>query len=129
MKKTLVGMNILVVEDDQVLRELICDYFQETGATIFQAANGQLGFQIVEAENIDLVLSDVQMPVMDGVELLKKIRANNSTIPFVLLATGQCQLTEESAISSGASGLIHKPFKLNEVIAKINQLLVTVKAS
>lgn len=128
MRKTLVGMNILVVEDDRVLRELISDYFEMTGATIFQADNGQVGLQIVEKEMIDLVLSDVQMPVMDGIELLKKIRANNSTIPFVLLVTGQCELTEESALASGASGLIRKPFKMNEVIEQINQLLVTAKA-
>lgn len=129
MKKTLIGLNILIVEDDQVLLELMCDYFEGTGATIFQAANGELAFQVVEKERIDLVLSDVQMPVMDGLELLRKIRAKNSTLPFVLLVTGQCEINEESALKTGAYGLIRKPFKFNEVIEKINQMFSIAKAS
>lgn len=129
MKKTLVGTSILIVEDDPVLLELICDYFSMTGATIFQAANGELAFQIIESTSIDLVLSDVQMPVMDGFELLKKIRVKNSIVPFVLLVTGQCELTEADAFASGASGLIHKPFKLNEVSEKIHQFLLAAKAA
>jgi DNA-binding response OmpR family regulator len=129
MKKMLIGTNILIVEDDPILLELICDYFSMTGATVFQAVNGQLAFQIIESNSIDLVLSDVQMPVMNGFELLKKIRANNSSIPFVLLVTGQCELTENDALTSGASGLVHKPFKLNELNEKIHQLLLVAKSA
>lgn len=129
MKKTLIGLKILIVEDDQVLLELMCDSFEGTGATIFQAVNGELAFQIVERERVDLVLSDVQMPVMGGIELLKKIRANNSTLPFVLLVTGQCELNEENVLKAGASDLIRKPFKLSEVIEKVNQIFTSVKAS
>lgn len=129
MKKTLIGINILIVEDDLILLELVCDYFSMTGATIFQAVNGQLAFQIIESNRIDLVLSDVQMPVMNGFELLKKIRVNNSSVPFVLFATGQCELTEDDVLVSGASGLIHKPFKLTEVSEKIHQLLLIAKAA
>lgn len=129
MKKRWVGINILVVEDDKALLDVLCDYFKISGATIFKASDGQQALQIVETERIDFVLSDVQMPVMDGIELLKKIRIKNPDIPIVLLATGQSQLTEESALGLGASGLIQKPFKLNEITERISQLLETVKAS
>lgn len=131
MKKTLVGLNILIVEDDQVLLELMCDYFEGTGATIFQASNGELAFQIVEKERIDLVLSDVQMPVMGGIELVKKIRSNNSVLPLVLLVTGQCEFNLEEALRIGASDLIQKPFKLSEVVERVNRLFAaaTAKAS
>lgn len=123
MKNKFLGANILVVEDDVVLLDLLCNYFQINGATIFRAANGHIAFQVIENERIDFVLSDVQMPVMDGVELLKKIRIKHSHKPIVLLATGQCLLTEAEAMASGASGLIHKPFGLKEVTEKIGQLL------
>jgi CheY-like chemotaxis protein len=129
IKKSLVGMNILVVEDDEVLRTLLCDYLEESGSTVFQAANGLIGFQIIEKEKVDFVLSDIQMPVMDGLELLKKIRVRDPNFPPVLFITGQCDFNIHTAIASGASGLMQKPFRISDIITKIEQLLLTSKAS
>lgn len=123
MEKSLAGVNILIVEDDQMLREIIVDSIQDTGANVFEAENGLLGFQIIEKEKIDFVLSDIQMPVMDGVELLKNIRTRHSENPLVLFVTGQCNISQQTAIESGASDLMLKPFKINEVLAKIELLL------
>jgi DNA-binding response OmpR family regulator len=123
MKKNWNGLNILIVEDDVFLLEVLCDYFKKTKATVFQAVNGEEAFAIVDTDAIDFVLSDVQMPVMDGVELLKKIRIKRPDVPIILLATGQSQLTKESAIEFGASGLIHKPFNLTELSEEIEKLV------
>jgi CheY-like chemotaxis protein len=67
--------------------------------------------------------------VMNGIELLKAIRDKNPDIPIVLLATGQSLLTHETAVASGASGLIHKPFALHEIAEKMDELFESVKRS
>lgn len=117
------NFSILVVEDDSALLKVLSTYFKRTGATVFQATNGQEAYQIVENENIHFILSDVQMPIMNGVELLKKIRISKPIIPIILLATGQSELTKEDALKLGASGLIHKPFKLLSLHDEILRLM------
>jgi DNA-binding response OmpR family regulator len=119
---------ILVVEDDPYMLEALGDYLQRSGATVLRALNGSIAFQLIESKRIDLVLSDVQMPVMDGIELLKRVRVKNPKVPIVLLATGQSQLTEESALALGAAGLIHKPFNLKVLGDKISELLKSTGA-
>lgn len=117
------NFSILIVEDDSALLKVLCIYFKKTGAIVFQATNGQEAYKIVENENIHFVLSDVQMPIMDGVELLKKIRITKPVIPIILLATGQSELTKDEAVKFGASGLIHKPFKLLFLHQEIEKLI------
>jgi CheY-like chemotaxis protein len=117
------NFSILIVEDDSALLKVLSTYLKKAGATVFQATNGQEAYQIVETENIHFVLSDVQMPIMNGVELLKKIRVTKPIIPIVLLATGQAELTKDDALKFGASGLIHKPFKLLSLHDEIVRLM------
>ena len=124
MTKKWGNITILVVEDDLDMREVLCDFFKDGGATVFDAENGKVALEVMSKEQVDLVVSDVQMPIMDGVELLKMIRAKNPEIPIVLFTTGQSQLTEESAIASGASGLLNKPYNFNILAEKISELLL-----
>ena len=121
-------LSILVVEDDIDMLNVLCEIIQENGATVFRAANGVEALQVLEAERIDLVLSDVQMPLMGGLELVKKIRIINKDIPICLFVTGHSDLTEESAHAVGAAGLIFKPYSRKDIIGKIRQLLPVVAA-
>lgn len=66
-------INILVVEDDLAMLEMICLSLERKQAGIFTATNGVEAFNIVESKKVDIVVSDIMMPVMDGIELLKKI--------------------------------------------------------
>lgn len=129
MKGILSDKKILVVEDDHVLREIICSTIEDKGASVFSAENGLLAYEIIENEEIDFVLSDIQMPVMDGVELLKKIRARDPHRPLVMFITGQCEISSKAAIAAGACCLMQKPFKLNDLLASIEQFLLVAKAS
>ena len=72
---------------------------------------------------IDLVLSDIKMPIMDGIELLKSINACDQHMPLVWLMTGQSDLKEEAALALGAQGLLSKPFKLQVLLGKIKESL------
>lgn len=117
------GFRILVVEDDSDLKEIICDFLSLTNANVLSAGNGKEAMVILGKEKIDFVMSDIQMPFMDGLELLKAIRKNDSKIPIVLMATGQSQLTEVEAKKMGAAGLINKPFNQDFLLATVSGLL------
>lgn len=126
MNTSLAKYTILVVEDDPAMLQVLVGLFKKEGANTLSAANGKLALEVLAENQVDLVISDVQMPVMDGVELLKRIRAINPDIPLVLLATGESQVDEATAISLGASGLMHKPFIYKDLKKRILDL-VTAK--
>lgn len=118
--------NILVVEDDLGMLEVLGDILEGNGALVFRATQGVEALQWINSEQrIDLVLSDVQMPTMGGIDLVKNIRLKNLKIPIVLLVTGQSELTEESALSIGAAGLIHKPYNIKALIERIDRVRTT----
>jgi len=119
----LAEIKILVVEDDPAMSEVLCEYLQGEGATTLSAPNGQVALELMEVEKFDLVLTDLQMPIIGGMELLRRIRERDTESPIVLLVTGQADITEEIAIASGAVGLIHKPFDLMFLFEKISQSL------
>lgn len=121
-------ISILIVEDDGEMREILGDVFEDRGARVLRASNGVEAFALVEKERIDLVMSDIQMPVMDGIELLRKIRKKDPKIPIVLLATGQSQLSEQGARSLGAAGLILKPFNLRSLADQVETLFRAAEA-
>lgn len=123
MTINLKDFTLLIVDDDQTWRNTLCDFFAEEGAKVFSARNGEEALQIIQFIKIDIILSDVRMPQMEGTELLKSIRANKNITPLVWFMSGQCELTEESAIDLGAEGLLNKPFKLHYALGQIAQSL------
>lgn len=120
---------IMIVEDDTDMLDVISGIFQDTGAKVLTATNGKEAFELLLHSKIDFVLSDVQMPIMNGTDLLKKIRIRNPEIPIVLLATGQSSLTPESAKELGAADLIHKPFKMNEITKLVQSYLAKARVA
>lgn len=115
--------NILIVEDDQDMRQILYDVLKKKKANTYAAENGEEALKILEIYAVDFILSDVQMPVLDGVGLLKRVRAKNPDIPIFLLATGESQITADQAKALGAAGLINKPFKSKELFQQIQNLL------
>ena len=117
------NVSVLVVEDDDYMRDILSDLLENAGAKVFRATNGKEAITYLEREKIDLVLSDVQMPMMGGVELLKLIREKNKEIPVVLLVSGHSDLSEESAIALGAIGLLHKPYNVKTLFERLHSIL------
>jgi CheY-like chemotaxis protein len=115
--------SLLIVDDDEDLNNTLCTFFRDEGANVFSACNGEEALQISLVEKIDLILSDIRMPIMDGIELTKLLSERSDLIPLVLLMTGQSDLKEEAAVALGAEGLLNKPFKLEAVLKKIQTLL------
>jgi DNA-binding response OmpR family regulator len=115
------GITILVVEDDPDLLGILSEFLSMQGAQVVQALNGKEALEQLSHSPVQLVLSDVQMPVMDGVELLKSIKQKSSGSPKVFLTSGHSNLDEASALSLGATAFITKPFKLQHLLTNICQ--------
>ncbi|MFK5894822.1 MAG: sigma-54 dependent transcriptional regulator [Pseudomonadota bacterium] len=115
--------SILVVEDDFSLREAIVDTLELAGYDVLDADNGRMALDIIEKEAISLVISDVQMPKMNGHQLLKQIKRNYSDIPVLLMtAYGTIDKAIE-AMKDGAADYLVKPFEPEVLVATISQYI------
>lgn len=112
---------ILVVEDDLDLNEILCEFLATKNATVFSAFNGQEALAIHTKEQVDFILSDIQMPIMDGFTMLKNIQTGVSRNPPILFVTGDSFFTELEAKNLGALGLINKPFSKETLMQSILQ--------
>ncbi len=109
-------LNVLVVEDDENLREVIVEMFQAKLCNVKNAGNGREALSILDSNNIDIVFSDIRMPIMDGVEMLKKIEARKQEKPLVFLTTGHADVDETEVKKMGAQALYYKPFHCEKLI-------------
>src|SRR5689334_18338898 len=100
---------LLIVDDEETLLNTIVFDFKRKGFTVLSADCGDKAFELVKANRIDLVISDIRMPGGDGVSLLEKIRSYDPKIPTVLFLTGFADVTQEECIAKGASKVFSKP--------------------
>lgn len=115
---------VLVVEDNLDTRELIHLHLTTEGFTVVTASNGQEGLYSASAEQPDLIITDISMPELDGLELVRQLRTQPefATLPvLVLTAFGREQLDE--AIAAGASRALNKPVLLDGLIEDVRDLL------
>lgn len=114
---------ILVVEDDAALREALIDTLELAGQSVLSAADGESALAVLGREPVDLVLSDVQMPGIDGHELLRRVKAVRPGIPFILMtAYGQIERAVE-AMHDGAADYLPKPFEPDRLLAVVARYL------
>ena len=115
--------NILVVEDDKNLRKLIVTYLMKNKYNTFEATNGEQALEKIDKEYIDLIISDIMMPQMDGYELIKELRQANYEIPILLLtAKGDIDDKKEGFLL-GADDYIVKPADMEELLLRVQVLL------
>lgn len=124
MEADLTGFKILIVDDEEDLREILSEDFSLQGATVFTAKNGREAYEVAIRETPHVILSDVRMPGGDGVELLKRIReVHSQTPPHVFLLTGFSDLKPEQAAELGGQGLVSKPFSLKLLRERVVSVL------
>lgn len=104
-------MKILIVDDNDDVREMLSFYLKDKGFEVFLAENGKEALKILEKNVVDLVLSDVDMPEMDGMELLISIKKKYTTPVYI--ATGGNKYSKEDFMKQGASGYFEKPFDID----------------
>ena len=115
--------NILIVDDEQSYRQLISLVFEESGHTIRTAKNGRQGIELLEEEIADVIISDVRMPDMDGIGLLREARKIAPDVGVVLMTAFATVDTAREAFILGADDFIQKPFDVEELKLIVTKLL------
>jgi DNA-binding response OmpR family regulator len=114
--------NILVVDDEPIVREVVCRYLEREAFTTLEAGDGDEALRLLGAEEIDLVVLDVMLPGPDGLELCRWIRAR-SDLPVIML-TGRGEVTDRIVgLELGADDYLTKPFSPRELIARVRTVL------
>ena len=114
---------ILVVEDDPAVREALERALGFEGYEIDTARDGGVALSMVRSGDYDLVLLDVMMPHVDGIEACKRIRASGDTIPILMLTAKAAVGDRVEGLDAGADDYVTKPFALDELLARIRSLL------
>jgi CheY-like chemotaxis protein len=107
-------MKILVVDDEAIIRHLLTDVLKDDQHQVVAVENGKEAVDKVKDSNFDLILSDIHMPVLNGLEMIKKIRTLDKNITIVMMDSFP-DLLSELAQEEGAITCIHKPFELKEI--------------
>jgi DNA-binding response OmpR family regulator len=117
---------VLIVEDDRELINLIEIHLKDIDCEVLKAYNGKDGLDLALSENPDLVILDVSMPVMDGFEVCKAIRAKQST-PVIMLTAKSEEIDRVLGLEIGADDYITKPFSVREFIARVKAIFRRTK--
>lgn len=115
---------ILVVDDEEGLREVLKDDLEFSGYTVYTASSGNEALEIIKTTPVDLVLSDICMADGDGVFLLKEIKKIYPGIPIVALITGFSNHTESEVLAFGAEALFNKPYDFDLLLSSIQKMLL-----
>ena len=113
---------ILVVDDEKPLREFIGRNLAARGFQLFYAANGLEALAFVNTEALDLIIMDVMMPHMDGLEASRRIR-QSSTVPIIILTALGEESDKVTALNMGADDYLTKPFGVDELLARVKAVL------
>ena len=116
---------ILIVEDDPKSMKLFRDLLQASGYKTIEADNGKQGVEKGKAEHPDLILMDIQMPVMDGFEATKTLKGDSTTrdISIIALTAYAMKGDEEKALEAGYDGYITKPIDIKGFLGKVSEYL------
>lgn len=117
------GARILIVDDDEPLRDILVIVLEDRGYEILQASGGHEAASFLKRESVDLVISDVRMPDGDGIELLKSIRERNSKVPLVIVMTGYTDVSVDEIKRLGAQAVFYKPFNSKKLLSSVEQVL------
>jgi two-component system chemotaxis response regulator CheY len=117
--------NILIVDDSSLIRGVASSATQEAGHTPIVATNGQEGLDAIKTNKIDLIFSDVNMPVMGGIEMVTQIKDNpdHRFIPVIMLTTESDPILKEQGKALGVKAWMLKPFNKEKFFMAVKKLL------
>ncbi len=116
---------ILIVEDEPMLLEITEEWFRSLAGKVLTAPNGAVALKSMENEKVHAILTDVRMPVMDGVALLKSIKASGTHTPSVIFITGFSDVNLREAMDLGAEAALTKPVNRKELTRTVETVLTT----
>ncbi|MGD9921731.1 MAG: response regulator [Pseudorhodoplanes sp.] len=118
------NLRILTIDDSKTMRDMLMLTLADAGFDVIQAADGKEGVDLLERENVDVVITDINMPRMDGYEVVRQLRARpeHRTTPILVLTTESEAAKKNIAREAGATGWLVKPFdpeRLVETVRKV----------
>ena len=122
------GYNLLIVDDSSIIRKSLCKALGMAEfdiSNIYEAENGQAALEMLKREWIDLIFLDINMPVMNGVEFLKELRASaeHKATPVLIISTEGSKLRYEELEKLGIQGILRKPVRPEALTETVNSLL------
>ena len=121
-EKAMPDINILVVDDEKEIADLVEIYLVSDGYKVWKAQDAEEGLRILEEQDIHLVLLDIMMPGMDGIQMCRKIR-ETSNIPIIMLSAKSTDLDKIMGLGTGADDYVTKPFNPLELTARVKSQL------
>lgn len=118
------GKTILIVEDEDILREISKDYFIDAGYDVLEAKDGKEALTIFEKANVDLIVLDIMMPTLDGWSVCKRIR-KHSVVPIIMLTARSDEEDTLLGFDLGADDYVTKPYSPKILLARAKRLLTT----
>lgn len=116
------SFKVLVIEDEAPIRKLLRIGLVAHGYEFLEAPNGKIALRLL-SQQPDLVILDLGLPDIEGIELLQKIRGGNEAIPIIVLSSRGDELTKVRALESGADDYVSKPFGMGELLARMRAAL------
>jgi len=118
----------LIVDDSSVMRKIVERSLRQAGVeplTVVEAGSGVEGLDVLRLRHVDIILSDINMPLMDGLEFVRQLRAQKLAegVPVVMITTESSEEHVKQAIDAGAVGYIRKPFTADQVKRRVLPLL------
>jgi two-component system, cell cycle response regulator DivK len=119
------SQRILIIEDQEDNRRILRDLLQSVGFELFEATTGEEGVRLAETAHPDLILMDVQMPVLDGYEATRQIKAQTGlrNVPIIVVTSYALSGDDAKAKAAGADAYVAKPFSPRRLLATIREFL------
>ena len=115
--------NIMIVEDDNNTRKLMCTVLEQYGYSTFPAIDGVDGLEILDKKHIDLIILDIMMPRMDGFEFTETLRQSGCNIPILMISAKQSPIDKRKGFIIGTDDYMTKPFDEEEMVLRVGALL------
>ncbi|UJW84087.1 response regulator [Devosia sp. SL43] len=118
-------LRVLTVDDSRTILAMLHHTLSNAGFEVLQAEDGKQGLDVLKNEQVDVVITDINMPVMDGIEFIRHVRAtgNHQSLPILILTTETSQDKRDQGKAAGGTGWIVKPFDPEKLISVINRVV------
>ena len=115
---------VLIVDDESELLEIMAAWFERARCRVLTAENGAQALEKIRAERVHVLVSDIRMPVMDGISLVTNIKATGSYMPSVIFVSGFVDISDRLSCSLGVEAVFAKPIERRQLLSTVEQILV-----
>lgn len=116
--------SVLVVDDESFIRQILSRMVSREGYEVHQATDGKDALKLLADHPCQIVISDIKMPNMDGIELLAEIKASHTSVSVILITAYAGEYSADDALAAGADAFITKPFKNIEIAETLRKVLI-----